>query len=137
MRKMIAGALSATMLAAAALGPATPAQAAPHARSYYVQNFCATHPYAPDCVDWRRNGRHWDDQNYVTFYHSHRSAFPAFVAGIFGLAVGAAIANSANNAYRYDSYDSHVAACEAHYRSYDPRTDTFLGYDGYRHRCML
>jgi len=30
---------------------------------------------------------------------------------------------------------SHVTACEARYRSYDPRSDTFLGYDGYRHYC--
>lgn len=28
-----------------------------------------------------------------------------------------------------------VAWCERHYRSYDLRTGTFLGYDGYRHPC--
>jgi hypothetical protein len=25
--------------------------------------------------------------------------------------------------------------CLNRYRSYDPSSDTFLGYDGYRHRC--
>jgi Ni/Co efflux regulator RcnB len=30
---------------------------------------------------------------------------------------------------------SHVDWCLNRYRSYDPSTDTFLGYDGYRHRC--
>ncbi|MCB8839636.1 BA14K family protein [Aurantimonas sp. VKM B-3413] len=29
----------------------------------------------------------------------------------------------------------HVAACARHYKSYDARTDTFLGYDGRRHYC--
>ena len=30
---------------------------------------------------------------------------------------------------------SHVQWCLNRYRSYDPASDTFLGYDGYRHRC--
>lgn len=29
----------------------------------------------------------------------------------------------------------HVAWCEAKYRSYNPSTDMFLGYDGEYHRC--
>lgn len=29
----------------------------------------------------------------------------------------------------------HVRWCLNRYRSYDPRSNTFLGYDGYRHRC--
>lgn len=28
-----------------------------------------------------------------------------------------------------------VAYCEAHYRSYNPNTGTYLGYDGAYHRC--
>ena len=31
----------------------------------------------------------------------------------------------------------HVTVCLEQYRSYDPRSDTFLGNDGYRHRCNL
>ncbi len=43
-------------------------------------------------------------------------------------------------ARHYDDYGSytrrdHVEACFARYRSYDPRTDTFLSNDGYRKRC--
>lgn len=30
---------------------------------------------------------------------------------------------------------AHVDWCLNRYRSYDPASDTFLGYDGYRHRC--
>ncbi|MBO0661797.1 BA14K family protein [Jiella sp. MQZ9-1] len=34
-------------------------------------------------------------------------------------------------------YGDHVTVCAETYRSYDPDTDTFVGYDGYRHRCDL
>lgn len=37
--------------------------------------------------------------------------------------------------YAPPAYSSGVAWCIQHYRSYDPRTETYLGYDGYRHRC--
>jgi len=42
--------------------------------------------------------------------------------------------------YGYGGYSggyssAHVRWCLNRYRSYDPRTDTYLGYDGYRHRC--
>lgn len=132
MRKLIACALGASLIAASTIGGAVPAQAAAHSRSYYVQNYCMTHPSAPDCVSWRHHGRNWDQSHYRRFYNNHQSVFPAFVAGIFGLAVGAAIANSANHGGSH-----HVARCEAQYRSYNPRTDMFLGYDGHHHRCML
>jgi hypothetical protein len=36
-----------------------------------------------------------------------------------------------------DRGDDHVARCEARYRSYDPDTDMFLGYDGDYHYCRL
>lgn len=32
-------------------------------------------------------------------------------------------------------YDDAVAYCLRRFRSYDPRTGTYLGYDGYRHPC--
>ncbi len=34
----------------------------------------------------------------------------------------------------YDRGDA-VAYCMSRYKSYDPRSGTFLGYDGYRHPC--
>ncbi|WP_061933545.1 BA14K family protein [Aureimonas sp. AU22] len=44
----------------------------------------------------------------------------------------------------YDDYGtytrgggSHVERCLARYRSYDPRSDTYVGYDGYERRCNL
>lgn len=32
-------------------------------------------------------------------------------------------------------YDDEVAYCMRRFRSYDPRTGTYLGFDGYRHPC--
>lgn len=42
--------------------------------------------------------------------------------------------------YRYGDFrngrtSSHKAWCRARYRSYDPASDTFMGYDMNRHRC--
>ncbi|MCK9908144.1 BA14K family protein [Microbacteriaceae bacterium K1510] len=35
----------------------------------------------------------------------------------------------------YVDEDDSVAYCSQRYRSYDPASGTFLGYDGYRHPC--
>ncbi len=64
-------------------------------------------------------------------------------AGIIGFAAGAAIVSAAQHDRYYSDYYSdgdwqdHVIACEDAYRSYSPRTDTFVGYDGYAHICRL
>jgi len=31
----------------------------------------------------------------------------------------------------------HVRWCLDHFRSYDPNTDTYVGHDGFRHRCIV
>ena len=69
---------------------------------------------------------------YHPYHHHYWGPGPAIGAGILGFAAGAAIAGAAESNHR-----DHVDACFSAYRSYDPRTDTYLGYDGYRHRCML
>jgi hypothetical protein len=41
-------------------------------------------------------------------------------------------------AYAYEpgpGYDDAEACCEARFRSYDPRSGTYMGYDGRRHPC--
>lgn len=75
-------------------------------------------------------------------YNAYRPYYGGFGwgvgSGLFGFALGAALANSYNNrSYSYGGRDWHVARCEARYRSYDAGTDTFLGYDGQYHRCRL
>jgi hypothetical protein len=73
----------------------------------------------------------------------------AAIAGIGGLIVGTAIASHSRPRYVYrdvyhdphrvraSAWDAHVARCYARYRSYDHVSDTYLGYDGYRHYCNL
>ena len=74
------------------------------------------------------------------------------LGGMFGFVAGAAVAGSDHHHVyvdenydtgpQYDpgygpSYDDHEQACIDTYRSYSIRTDTYLGYDGYRHHCDL
>ncbi|HTJ58974.1 MAG TPA: BA14K family protein [Devosiaceae bacterium] len=37
----------------------------------------------------------------------------------------------------YNVGSGHVQACAQAYRSYNPGSDTYLGYDGLRHQCLL
>jgi hypothetical protein len=71
------------------------------------------------------------------------------VGGMFGFMAGAALANGprthvyVDQGYDYADYGpaysdrAHIRACFRAYRSYDVRSDTFAGYDGYRHQCDL
>ena len=67
----------------------------------------------------------------------------AAIAGVGGFILGAAIANSNRGPEYYEdhsyggSWEVHVNRCYARYKTYDHRTDTFVGYDGYEHRCRL
>jgi hypothetical protein len=70
----------------------------------------------------------------------------ALVAGIGGLIIGATIAAPSFHHHHptydvgYDgssAWERHVERCYARYRSYDHRTDTFVGYDGGEHYCQL
>jgi hypothetical protein len=141
MNKIFSAAV-ATTLAGIMMIPA-PASAAPMHRGGYGQmdsfvlERCDRGSRVRGCDDWRKNRHKWSQRDYQRWYRSNN--FGNVAAGLFGLAIGAAIVNGVNNNARYDRYDyrSHVARCEARYRSYDARTDTFLGYDGKRHRCNL
>ena len=144
MRK-IASAAIATVLAGMMAIPA-PANAASVSVSIgqqerYVSQQCLAHPYWKGCDDWKSNRQHWSKSDYRNWYLWNRPNLGSVAAGLFGFAIGAAIFSSMNRDEGYDRYDSdfedHVAACDAHYRSYSAETDTFLGYDGLRHRCML
>jgi len=63
-------------------------------------------------------------------------------AGIVaGAIIGGAIANSRRRYYEppprvyYSPPDDAIAYCMERFKSYDPRSGTYLGYDGYRHPC--
>ncbi|HTN63189.1 MAG TPA: BA14K family protein [Devosia sp.] len=112
-------------------------------RDRVITSYCDRNPRDRDCRSYRRGG--WHDSDYDRFYHSRRSGLDNIASGLFGFGFGAilgsAIANSNNNNDRVigraDGYSAHVEACFNRYRSYDERTDSFMGYDGIRHRCNL
>ena len=111
---------------------------------------------------WYHGGGYRHDHYRGGWHHHDNGA--AVAAGIGGLALGAIVGSAlaspgydepayydrpvpvervypVRRAYRVEPrsvyYGNHATVCAEHYKSYDPRTDTFLGYDGYRHRCNL
>lgn len=104
-------------------------------------------------------GRHYGDRPIYRddYYGDHYGYDPgaAVVAGIFGLAAGAIIAGALAPPlhpaapyrvaprrvapYRVaPSYaTSDIAYCSRKYRSFDPVSFTYLGYDGRRHYCRI
>lgn len=87
-------------------------------------------------VDVRWRGRHWRGGRHAYWHRGYgyrRYGYyddgGAVAAGaIFGLAAGALAANAAAGG-------NAVAYCSQRFRSYDPASGTYLGYDGYRHPC--
>ncbi|ESR24549.1 BA14K family protein [Lutibaculum baratangense] len=128
-RKIAAGALTLTMAATAVPLTATTADAG-----------------------WRGHGYHGHYRPAPRHYYHRRSNDGALAAGVIGLAAGAliggAIASQPAPAPVYREYRDYRAYrpemsradwdayCYSKYRSYDARTGTYLGYDGYRHYCQ-
>ena len=68
----------------------------------------------------------------------------AALAGIGGFILGATVARPYDGGHRryhdyhrVSSWDLHVQRCYDRYRTYNHRTDTYIGYDGYEHYCRL
>lgn len=115
-------------------------------RQHVVRSYCEQYPRDYDCRGYY-DGR-WSDRDYDSFYYKNRHDLDSLAAGIFGLAIGAmiagAIANSNNNRGGSSNAEiigrvdrGKVARCSARYKSYDQRSNSFLGYDGIRHQCNL
>jgi hypothetical protein len=140
MKKLIAAFGAFAMLATGVVASATPAAA----DGYYR--------------DYGRHGGYRGDYR----RHRHGGHGDAVAAGVIGLGVGALLGGAlASDNRRYDVYEgpvydrpvgyapryrpapvyrggyNHVDACFARYRSYDPRSDTYVGYDGNAYRCNL
>lgn len=87
-----------------------------------------------------RSGYRWGGPYPVHYYHHrHVDVGPVIAAGLIGMTLGTIVAGSAypprHRVVRYVDVDDHVEWCLSRYRSYDPRSDTFVGRDGRRHRC--
>jgi hypothetical protein len=79
---------------------------------------------APTEIQYRR--RYYHRRYYRHHHHDNGGAVAA--GAILGLAAGAILGNAAAN-------NNAVAYCSQRFRSYDPGSGTYLGYDGYRHPC--
>jgi hypothetical protein len=71
-------------------------------------------------------------------HHHHHRGFGTGAA--IGFATGALIGGALAARPRYyappaPAYSSAVQYCMDRYRSYDPASGTYLGYDGFRHPC--
>ncbi|HVI27664.1 BA14K family protein [Hansschlegelia sp.] len=76
-----------------------------------------------------RGHRYYGGRRYY-YGHRYRHRHSGYWgAGIAGLALGAAIASSARPRYRTKSW------CASRYRSYNWRTETFIGRGGRLYRC--
>lgn len=111
-------------------------------RQQVVQAYCSKYPQDPDCNGWW----FWGAREYDAFYYRNRTDLEPLIAGLFGLAIGAIIAGAIANGNKNNSAPAatpsrldpgHVARCAARYKSYDHRSDTYLGHDGMRHTCNL
>lgn len=76
-------------------------------------------------------------------YHHHRGGGGAAIGGfVAGALLGGALASQPRYygpgpgyAYGPGYGGSEVQYCLSRFKSYDPRSGTYLGYDGYRHPC--
>jgi len=82
---------------------------------------------------WFKHGRRHRDHHHRHFHNGLWFAVPFWL--------GAGTAALAADRYYDDDYDddygdAHVEYCLSRYRSYDPASNTFMGYDGLRHECV-
>jgi hypothetical protein len=91
---------------------------------------------------WRHGGHRYGGYRYRGYHHYDDDddgdfggvwlglgLLPFFGSGYYGGYGGY------SQPYYYSGGRAHVRWCLNHKRTYDVRSDTFMGYDGYRHRC--
>ena len=70
--------------------------------------------------------------------HHNREIGIGIAAGVGGFVLGSLLSQQPHTVYVDDEGGSwHVRRCANRYASYDPYSDTYVGYDGYRHYCRL
>ncbi|UOM36359.1 BA14K family protein [Acuticoccus sp. I52.16.1] len=140
MRKFMAGAAAAALMMSG-VATVTTASADPGPRVYHNGGGKGHHGgkhYRGHRYDGHRGARYYDrgwdnDDNWGA----------AVGAGVIGAAAGviagSALANSSQPrvVQTVPSGSTHAQRCAAQYRSYDPRTDTYVTYGGDVRRCPL
>ncbi|MCX5516065.1 hypothetical protein C3941_20860 [Kaistia algarum] len=156
MKTTIVGTISAAMLASSAIALPTGASAAEGVRadgSYDVaQNWQGRNWQGGPQRGWNNRGPGWRGPGYYPpryrgwngpgYYRGSYYNDPgaALAAGVIGLAAGAMIGSAINQpryaAPQYGGND-YIAYCSQRYRSFNPATGTFTGYDGRKYRCVM
>ena len=75
-------------------------------------------------------------RRYHRGYRRHYDPGAAAAAGIIGLAAGAIIAGAAAAPPPPARDPAWIDYCFSKYRSFDPASGTYLGFDGMRHYCQ-
>lgn len=72
-------------------------------------------------------------------HHHHHGLGIGIAAGVGGFVLGSLLAQQQPRTVyvEEDGGSWHVRRCFDRYSSYDPDSDTYIGYDGYRHYCRL
>lgn len=98
---------------------------------------------SPADAQWRRNGGYYGGYyggyNGGYGYRRYNRGYNNGGALLGGLAAGAIIGGALTAQPRYYGSRGYggraVAYCMRRFKSYDPGSGTYLGYDGYRHPC--
>ncbi|CCV13490.1 BA14K family protein [Mesorhizobium sp. STM 4661] len=69
--------------------------------------------------------------------HHRRHLGIGIAAGVGGFLLGTALAQPRTVYIEEEGGSWHVRRCLDRYQSYDPYTDTYVGYDGNRRYCRL
>ena len=147
MKKTVASSVAAVVTALMAVS-SVPAQAQTSfsfsfgQQNRVIDSYCGSHSRDNDCRDYRRGHSHWSRNDYNRFYTRHRGGLDNLASGLIGFTFGAMLAGSSRSSNNDDedfvtTSSGHVARCEARFRSYDERSDSYLGFDGQRHDCTL
>ncbi len=90
--------------------------------------------------DW--NHRYWGPPRPHYAYRPAPDGGAIIAGTLFGLFAGAVAADAFNNPppppypVYASNYDEHVDWCRNTYASYDPRTDTWVDFEGVAHQCI-
>ncbi len=128
--------LASILAAALALGQAVPTSAAPLGAAA-IRHDAASN--SGPRIELAGGGFHFAG-GHGYFHGGHFGRFgPGVFLGLPYYGYGPAYYYDDDDYYDDDGgpadLDDPVALCQARYRSFDPESGTFLGYDGFRHPC--
>ncbi|NNM74803.1 BA14K family protein [Enterovirga aerilata] len=141
MRQIFTTALAAAALGTAGLlsGAATNAASAAPITAERLDAAGVKVEYTQYRRGWRGRGYHGPRYGYRGGYYRRGYGAAPLIGGLAaGALIGGAIASQAAPApgyYAAPPDDDAVAYCMQRFKSYDPASGTYLGYDGQRHPC--